>query len=214
MYGSYMNLERVRELAALNAVGALDGNDAGEWAQLLADRAMLEREITAFGNVAAGLAASLPVTTQPSPEIKTRLLAKTKALATARAGAGLLQQLAPPLANGFSYLRQTTTDGWVPLGVPGAYVKLLSFDETRDYAVVAGKLDAGARYPAHAHQAAEDVFVLSGDLTFGAEKLRAGDFHHAAAGTAHEVNFSEEGCTILAVISAQDLLAQFATASA
>ena len=31
--------------------------------------------------------------------------------------------------------------------MPGAFVKLLSLDQTRGYAVVLGKLDAGARYP-------------------------------------------------------------------
>jgi anti-sigma factor ChrR (cupin superfamily) len=40
--------------------------------------------------------------------------------------------------------------------------------------------------------------------------LRAGDFHHAEAGTAHDVNWSEGGCVLLAVLSKEDLLNQFA----
>jgi hypothetical protein len=38
--------------------------------------------------------------------------------------------------------------------------------------------------------------------------MRAGDFHEAGAGTRHDVNYSESGCTILAIISVADLQAQ------
>ena len=74
-----------------------------------------------------------------------------------------------------------------------------------------GKLEPGARYPGHSHLRPEDVFMLSGDLHLGEKVvLRAGDFHHAEAGTAHDVNWSEEGCVLLAVLSKEDLLNQFA----
>ena len=39
--------------------------------------------------------------------------------------------------------------------------------------------------------------------------LHASDFHHSEAGTAHGVNFSEQSCTILAVMSIETLLRQF-----
>src|SRR6185369_14344666 len=57
--------------------------------------------------------------------------------------------------------------------------------------------------PLGIHINGEDVFVLSGDLHIGEHVLRAGDFHHADAGTSHGENFSETGCAILAVISTQ-----------
>ena len=48
----------------------------------------------------------------------------------------------------------------------------------------------------------------SGDLHIGDQALHAGDFHHAEAGTHHPVNFSEGGCTLLIVLTTEDLLAQ------
>ncbi len=76
------------------------------------------------------------------------------------------------------------------------------------YALVMGKLDPGSRYPSHRHLLGEEVYILSGDLHIGDRALKAGDFHHADAGTTHGVNFSEQGCVILAVISTQDLQTQ------
>jgi anti-sigma factor ChrR (cupin superfamily) len=81
-------------------------------------------------------------------------------------------------------------------------------DEARGVAVVLGKLGPGARYPAHQHDGPEDVYMIAGDLHIGDEVLRAGDFHHAEAGSVHGVNYSEQGCTILVVLTAQDLMAQ------
>ena len=81
-------------------------------------------------------------------------------------------------------------------------------DHERGYAVVLGKLEPGARYPSHHHTGSEEVYVLEGDLHMGSHVLRAGDFHHADAGITHGENFSEQGCTILAVISSPDLLVQ------
>ena len=89
-------------------------------------------------------------------------------------------------------------------------MKLLSLDEEGDYALVLGKLEAGARYPSHAHKHAESLFMLSGDLHIGDEVIHAGDFHHADAGSGHGVNWSQTGCVLLAVLSKEDLLAQFA----
>jgi hypothetical protein len=45
-------------------------------------------------------------------------------------------------------------------------------------------------------------------LHVGEQLIRAGDFHHADAGSRHEVNWSETGCVLLAVISREDLLTQ------
>ena len=50
--------------------------------------------------------------------------------------------------------------------------------------------------------------MLSGDLHIGEQVLHAGDFHHAAAGSSHGVNWSEAGCVLLAVLSQEDLVAQ------
>jgi anti-sigma factor ChrR (cupin superfamily) len=108
-----------------------------------------------------------------------------------------------------AFIPQAGDAGWLPLPVAGAFVKLLSFDPSTEYAVVLGKLAPGARYPSHTHKRSEDIFMLSGDLHIGEQQvIRAGDFHHADAGSRHDVNWSDEGCVLLAVLSKEDLLAQ------
>ena len=200
-------LENLEELAALNAVGALDGKDYDDLQGLVpgADP-VVASEVARFNDVAALLLASLSDLHPPAPELKERILRQVEQGKPGQRSQAL-RKIAP--AQGFSLIRGEEVSGWRQLSVPGAFVKLLSLDQTRGYAVVLGKLDAGARYPAHQHSGPEEVYVLSGDLNIGGHVLHAGDFHHADAGTRHGENFSENGCTILAVISSLDLLAQF-----
>jgi anti-sigma factor ChrR (cupin superfamily) len=100
--------------------------------------------------------------------------------------------------------------GWKPLPVAGAFIKLLSLQPDRGYAVLLGKLNPGVRYPAHTNAGPEDFYILTGDLHVGERVLRAGDFHHADAGSQHTENYSVEGCTLLAVLTTDDPLVQLA----
>ena len=54
----------------------------------------------------------------------------------------------------------------------------------------------------------------TGDLHIGDRTLGPGDFHHSDAGTAHDLNYSVEGCTLLAVLPLDHELVQFAIAGA
>lgn len=207
-----MTPKRLEELAALNAAGALDGKDLDEFQRLLADADHRSKRILArFNNLAGLLAASLPHQQQPSPGLRRKLLLRIEISEARKTPADFLNQNLKAALSGFTFIPGSDAAGWKEIRVPGAAVKLLSVDQTRGYAVVLGKLEPGTRYPAHQHINGEDVFVLSGDLHMGEYVLRAGDFHHADAGTAHGENFSETGCTILAILSTQDLLAQFAS---
>ena len=101
---------------------------------------------------------------------------------------------------------------WKALPIPGAYIKLLSLERERGYAVLMGKLEPGTRYPAHVNAGPEDFFILTGDLVIGDRKMVAGDFHHADRGSQHAENYSVEGCTLLAVLTTDDPLVAFAMA--
>ncbi|MEO8426188.1 MAG: cupin domain-containing protein [Verrucomicrobiota bacterium] len=209
-----MNPEQLEELAALNAAGALEGKDLDEFQRLLTNADHHTKRILArFNNIAGLLAVSLPHRQQPSPGLRRKLLTRieTEASEIRKTPADILNQHTEGALSGFTFISGNEAAGWRDIRVRGAAVKLLSVDQARGYAVVLGRLEPGARYPAHKHINGEDVFVLSGDLHIGENVLRAGDFHHADAGTSHGENFSETGCTILAVISTQDLLAQFAS---
>ena len=114
---------------------------------------------------------------------------------------------------GLQFISAADRTGWKQLPVPGAWIKLLSLERDRGYAVLLGKLEPGVRYPAHLNAGPEDFYILTGDLHVEGRALRAGDFHHAAAGTQHGENYSVEGCTLLAVLTTDDPLVAFAMAT-
>ena len=96
--------------------------------------------------------------------------------------------------------------------IPGAFIKLLSLERDRGYAVLLGKLEPGTQYPAHRNPGPEEFYILTGDLVIGDRRLVAGDFHHADAGSQHDVNYSVEGCTLISVLTTSDPLVAFALA--
>lgn len=204
-----MNNERLEELAALNAAGVLEGAELSELEKLLAagDRDA-QAAVARFGDLMTLVALAQSGDSEPAPDLKARVLKAIRSAAPTGGEAALLAST----ATGMKYVFAQEENGWQKLPVAGAYVKLLSLDPARGFAVVLGKLDAGARYPAHRHQHSEQIYVLSGDLHIGSQRLGAGDFHHADAGSVHGINHSEAGCTILAVLSTADLQAQLALA--
>lgn len=116
---------------------------------------------------------------------------------------------APP---GLHFNADVQSGQWKPLPVPGAYVKLLSMQRHGGYAVLLGKLDPGAHYPAHVNAGPEDFYILTGDLVFGERTLKAGDYHRADRGVQHEESYSVQGCTLLAVVTIDDPMVAFASA--
>jgi anti-sigma factor ChrR (cupin superfamily) len=198
---------QISQMAALYALGALEKEEARRFAELLSESPEALSDAQVFGSITEKLAQSLP-RRAPSPGLKERILAAAeKSKARARA-AQAMQQMLPVSKNGLAYMKAAADGGWLPLPVTGAFVKLLSFDSASSYALVLGKLDPGSRYPAHTHKHPEEIFMISGDLHVGEEVLRAGDFHHAAAGSQHPVNWSEQGCVLICVLSKADLMNQ------
>ena len=116
------------------------------------------------------------------------------------------------MAAGLSFLLGDDSAGWKELPIKGAWIKLLSLERERGYAVLLGRLDPGTRYPAHVNAGPEEFYILTGDLHIGDTELNAGDFHHAERGSWHEDNSSVNGCTLLAVLTADDPLVAFAMA--
>ena len=58
------------------------------------------------------------------------------------------------------------------------------------------RLAAGARVPAHDHDADEECLVLEGDVWLGATHAFAGDYHLARRGIPHGELRSEGGCLL------------------
>ena len=205
-----MITEQQQEQASLYVLGALTGSEQQAFGEALSDSAELRDCVFTLQQTTALLAMATPFV-RPPRELKDKVLRRIET------AAGLLNQPAaqhPGLAvaslAGLHFLSADDTVGWKQLPVPGAWIKLLSIEQERGYAVVLGKLEPGVRYPAHINVGPEDLYVLTGDLQIGDRTLRPGDFHHADAGSLHGENYSVEGCTLLAVLTSDHPLVDYA----
>ena len=186
-----MKLNRIKELAAGFAAGSLETDEQAEFRALLkAASPEAKHEASRIVDTAGLISLALP-RKAPSASLKGKILSRIRP--------------PKPTPELFQFIPGTGDAYWRPLRVPGAFAKLLSIEKEKGYAVVLGKLDPGTHYPAHHHIGPEQIYVLSGDLHIGEVALRAGDFHTAAAGSDHGINYSENGCTILAIVSTEDL---------
>lgn len=195
-----MITEQQQELATRCALGELSSAEQAEFAGQLRSSPELREFLRSLQLALEGVALTARPVTPPS-DLKQKILARLQPEAPARK--------AEPLGAGLRFLAGSDT-GWKPLPIPGAYLKLLSLQADRGYAVLLGKLDPGTRYPAHTNAGPEDFYILTGDLHVSERVLGPGDFHHADAGSEHAENYSVAGCTLLAVLTTDDPLVQFA----
>ena len=202
-----MITEQQQEQASFYALGALNEMEHRAFESELRGNAELRELVHRFQRTTDLLAASSPVTHLP-PELRDKVLRRIDSLVTSKP----TEKSLPPLLPGLRFIAAGESKDWKSLPIPGAYIKLLSLEQDLGYAVLMGKLDPGARYPAHINVGPEDFYILTGDLHIGNRRLGAGDFHHADGGSLHEANYSVEGCTLLAVLTTDDPLVAFAMA--
>ena len=203
-----MITEQQQEQASLYALGALKDAEQTAFERELRGNEELRQFVHSLQRTADLVALSSPAQPLP-PGLRDKVL---KRIESVGAGKPPAKQVLPPLIPGLSFIDAPGAKDWKPLPIPGTYIKLLSLDKDRGYAVLMGKLDPGARYPAHINAGPEDFYILTGDLHIGSRRLGAGDFHHADGGSQHEENYSVEGCTLLAVLTTDDPLVAFAMA--
>jgi anti-sigma factor ChrR (cupin superfamily) len=200
--------EQQQEQASLYVAGALPEAERSAFEADLRGNAELGELTRSLQRAIEALAIGSPPVPLPRG-LKDKVLRRIDKLQDSKTSGGVS---ASAQAAGLRFIQAADKTGWKALPVPGAYIKLLSVEKERGYAVLLGKLDPGVRYPAHINSGPEDFYVLTGDLVVGDRKLVAGDFHHAEKGSQHSVNYSMEGCTLLAVLTAADPLVAFAMA--
>jgi anti-sigma factor ChrR (cupin superfamily) len=194
--------EEQEELASLYVVGALTPSEQEAFEAQLRSNSELQSFTRDLQQAMASFASATPPVALP-PSLKDKVWRRIEETEAAKS-----DPILPPM--GLSFALAASQSGWKQLPVPGAFIKLLSLERDRGYAVLLGKLEAGARYPGHFHNGPEDFYILTGDLVVGNRRLVAGDFHHADAGSRHEENHSVEGCTLIAVLTTSDPLVAFA----
>ena len=201
--------EQQQEQAALEALGLLGPEERQQFAAEVRTNAELRELLWALQRTMDKVALATP-RAAPPPSLKGKVLSRIRTQGSAQPPAAVVQP--SPLAEGLRFVTGDEATGWKELPVRGAWVKLLSFEPTRGYAVLLGKLEPGVRYPAHTNSGPEDFCILTGDLHIGERVLGPGDFHHADAGSLHGENYSVDGCTLLAVLTTDDPLVSFALA--
>lgn len=82
---------------------------------------------------------------------------------------------------------------WIKVA-PGMRVKLLHRNVELGRQTVLLDIEPGAVYPAHAHEQDEEIYMISGDLTIGAQELGPGDFHVSQKGSRHPPATTRAGC--------------------
>jgi anti-sigma factor ChrR (cupin superfamily) len=199
--------EQHQEQASLYVLGALPADERQAFETAMRGDAGLREFVRDLQRSATSLAMSAPAVPLP-PGLKDKVLRRIDSAEKLQVAAN-----APEVLIGHRFVQGAAKSDWKQLPLPGAYIKLLSLERERGYAVLLGKLDAGVRYPAHTNVGPEDFYILTGDLHIGERKLSAGDFHHADGGSLHSENYSAEGCTLLAVLTLDDPLVAFAMAS-
>jgi anti-sigma factor ChrR (cupin superfamily) len=204
-----MITEQQQEQAALYVLGLLSPVEQHQFAEQVRSDAGIRELLWSLQRTVERVVLNLPAPAPPQT-LRDKVLKRIQAQTM---GAAPRQAPVPAgIADGLRFLPGADSSGWKQLPVPGALIKLLSFQPDRGYALLLGKLGPGVRYPAHTNAGPEDFYILTGDLHVSGRALGPGDFHHADAGSAHEENYSIQGCTLLAVLTMDDPLVSFAMA--
>ena len=186
-----MTLKTLQELAAENALGALNQSETIELAAAMAHDAKARAEVAAFIDTAAAMAAAASPRVTPSEGLRGRVLAGI---------AGVQQERVETEApEGYRFV-MGGDDGWDRTAIPGFRTKPLSEGPHAGRKVMLISLDAGASVPDHDHEGTEEIYMLTGHLQTEGRLLGPGDFVRAEAGTHHYVATSPEGCVALLIL--------------
>lgn len=197
---------RLQELAALNAIGGLDGDEAKEFDLLLANAdASTREEIAAWNAAAAQLAHHVRPLMEPRASVKESLMRKiAEQHATERALEG-------PGTHRFDHARGIYTVfpeqmPWSKHPVPGVQIKVLTESKKRGYVTMLMKVDPGTVFPEHHHTGEEECYVLSGSIILNGKRLGVGTLHHGDEHSDHGTLSTDEGALLLLVVAKEDYI--------
>lgn len=91
-----------------------------------------------------------------------------------------------------------TERDWTPAGAPGLDYSVLR-PHPEGGATIFLRFAAGAIGAAHTHPAGEELFVVSGDITIGGRRLKAGDYLYTPPDGVHEAVAHEETVLLLSL---------------
>ena len=175
---------RFQDLAAMDALGLLDENEARELAAFFADAGAspFEAELTAYRETAASMACELaPVT--PKNDLFDRIVKRIEREDAVRPAVEIL----------------AGQGEWKSMGFPGVSVKALYRDPEAKTKTMLLRMEPGAQLPAHHHHDTEQCWILEGDVRWESLVYKQGDFVVAGKGTLHPTLSSDGGALLLLV---------------
>jgi anti-sigma factor ChrR (cupin superfamily) len=96
--------------------------------------------------------------------------------------------------------RRAGTANWFEIS-PGIKGRLLHVDRAQNRKHLLIRMEPGATYQPHAHDADEQTLVIEGDLSFGDLDMKAGDFHAATPLSSHPPGRTVNGCLVHVIMS-------------
>jgi anti-sigma factor ChrR (cupin superfamily) len=191
------NCDELEQLAAIEALGALDGPDRARLQDILAGSPAARDAYRRFLDAAAALTVQV-TPKKPGPSVRAKILQRIGT--TPQVSASGSQSPAPAInpAAGIQFIFADAP--WMESPLPGSRLKVLSAGPNQDYVMLLVEIGAGVTYPEHDHMGAEEMYVLTGDLQSEGRSLGPGDFLHAEPGTHHQPLHSIHGCTALMVV--------------
>lgn len=179
--------EEIRSTAALYCAGALAAAEARAFEEHMAECAVCRGEAEAFGEAADLLAESVPQVPAP-PSLRERLLGR----------------VAKPDRDSGLQVKRANEGKWRATPFPGVTFKLLHLDRETMMMTTLLRMEPGAFYPKHHHEALEQCLVVEGDVRQDDVIMNEGDYSLFEANRDHSRISTERGCVLLLISSAKD----------
>jgi quercetin dioxygenase-like cupin family protein len=199
----------IRTTAALYAVGALSAAESRGFLEHVASGCLVcAQEMRSFENTAAAIPLGMAIASPPT-RLRDRLLQRIGSKTPMHSGTPstqVWQHWKASESRDPFFIVRAGEGNWEETAIPGISARKLSVDAKRQTTMMLVRMAPGSSYPAHRHRAAEECYVLEGDLWVGNDCLHAGDFQHAEDGSVHGTQSTRGGCLLLLVSSMSDEL--------
>lgn len=189
--------DQLQELAALYALGLLEGEEMSAFESSLAAAEQANALALAYRQATEALLDAVPAKAPPAG-LRSRLLARLPGAAQQAPAAGEIV-LGPGIL-----LVQGHQKPWEETGIPGIRKKILYHDRQRNHASTLVSMKAGSIFPRHWHADVEELFMLSGTVRLSGHTLGVGDYCRADPDTLHEEVVAESDCVFIAMASTQN----------
>ncbi len=178
--------EDLEALALADVAGALEPDEQQDlYARVAALPPDVQDQVALLYELSTTLASGVPQV-DPPPRVRDQLLAR--------------------IGTPTRYSVLTHEGEWMESGLAGITMKILAVDRAQGLVTMLIRGEPGAVYPSHHHSGAEECYVIRGTLHVDGRVLRAGDFHHADAGSDHGELSTPDGAEVLIVAATADYL--------